>query len=63
MTGGAETRLAVADAGASRRGLAVGAVVAILGAAVQGIGNYNLPVMSNLLYLAVALVVALRARE
>jgi O-antigen ligase len=39
--------------------LAIGAVVALVGAAVQGIANFNLPVMSNLLYLAAAIGVAL----
>jgi uncharacterized membrane protein len=39
----------------SRRMVCLGALVGLVGVAVQGIGNFNLPVMSNLLFLAVAL--------
>jgi len=54
-------RRARAASSSSARMLAVGAEVALVGAAVQGIGNFTLPVMSNLLYLAVALSAALSA--
>jgi O-antigen ligase len=45
------------------RALALAGFVGLLGAIVQGIGNYNLPVMSNLTYLAAALVPALRSED
>lgn len=45
----------------SARTLALAGIVALLGAMVQGIGNFNLPVMSNLLYFAVALMLAFRS--
>jgi O-antigen ligase len=54
-TGFALLRRARAASSSSARMLAVGAAVALLGAVVHGIGNFTLPVMSNLLYLAVAL--------
>jgi O-antigen ligase len=44
-----------AASSSSGRMLAVGAAVALFSAVVQGIGNFTLPVMSNLLYLAVAI--------
>jgi len=37
------------------RALALDGLVALVGTAVQGIGNYNLPVMSSFIYLALAL--------
>lgn len=37
------------------RALALGGLVALVGTAVQGIGNYNLPLMSSFVYLALAL--------
>jgi O-antigen ligase len=40
------------------RQVALGALVALAGTAVQWIANYNLPVMANLLYLAAAVAVA-----
>jgi O-antigen ligase len=43
--------------------LALGALVALLGTGAQWIANYNLPVMSNLLYLAAAVAVALPLEE
>jgi O-antigen ligase len=43
------------------RTLALAGLVALLGAAVQGIANFNLPVMSNLVYLALAVALSLRA--
>lgn len=45
------------------RNLALGALVALAGTAVQWMANYNLPVMSNLLYLAAAVAVALPLDE
>ena len=52
-------RRARAASSSGARMLTVGAEVALVGAVVQGIGNFTLPVMSNLLYLAVALSAAL----
>lgn len=43
------------------RTLALGGLVALIATLVQGMANFNLPVMSNQLYLAAALVAALRA--
>jgi uncharacterized membrane protein len=43
------------------RALALGGLVALAGAAVQGIANFNLPVMSNFAYLALAVALSLRA--
>ncbi len=43
------------------RALALGALVALIGTSLQWIANYNLTVMSNLLYLAAAMAVALPA--
>jgi O-antigen ligase len=40
---------------------ALGGLVALAGAAVQGIANFNLPVMSNFVYLALAVALPLRA--
>jgi FlaA1/EpsC-like NDP-sugar epimerase/O-antigen ligase len=42
------------------RTFALAGFVALLGAAVQGVGSYTLPIMSSLVYLAVTLVVASR---
>jgi hypothetical protein len=39
--------------------VAIGALVALVGTAVQGVANFNLPVMSNFLYLAAAVGLAL----
>ncbi len=54
---------AVARALLRRRpqGLALAGLVALLGTVVQGIGNYNLPIMSNLIYLGLMVVLALKA--
>jgi uncharacterized membrane protein len=41
--------------------LALGGLVALAGAVVQGIANFNLPVMSNFVYLALAVALPLRA--
>lgn len=41
------------------RALALAALVTLVGAAVQGMGNFNLTVMSNLVYVATALALAL----
>jgi O-antigen ligase len=51
------------EASPRSRALALAGFVALLGAIVQGIGNFNLPVMSNLAYLAAALVPALRSES
>ena len=45
------------------RALALAGLVALGGTVVQGIANYNLPVMSNFIYLAVALGLAVRASD
>jgi uncharacterized membrane protein len=45
------------------RSLTLAGLVALLGAAVQGIANFNLPVLSNFIYLALALALALRADD
>ena len=42
----------------SARVQALAGLVALIGAAVQSLPNYNLPVMSNLIYLSLALVIA-----
>lgn len=43
------------------KGLALGGLIALVGTLVQGIGNYNLVVMANYLYLAVGLTLMLKA--
>jgi uncharacterized membrane protein len=43
------------------RAFALGGLVALAGAVVQGISNFNLPVMSNFVYLALAVALPLRA--
>jgi O-antigen ligase len=43
------------------RAFALGGLVALVGAAVQGIANFNLPVMSNFVYLALVVALPLRA--
>jgi hypothetical protein len=43
--------------------LALAGLVALLGAAMQGIANFNLPVMSNFIYLALTVALALRADD
>jgi O-antigen ligase len=45
------------------RTLALAGLVALLGAAVQGVANFNLAVMSNFIYLAVAVALPLRAGD
>jgi O-antigen ligase len=45
------------------RAFALGGLVALAGAAVQGIANFNLVVTSNLVYLALAVALALRAAD
>jgi hypothetical protein len=42
----------------SARVQALAGLVALIGAAVQSLPNYNLPVMSNLIYLSLALILA-----
>jgi O-antigen ligase len=42
------------------RALALAGLVALVGTAIQGIANFNLSIMSNLLYLAMAVAIALR---
>ena len=42
----------------SARVQALAGLVALIGAAVQSLPNYNLPVMSNLIYLSLALIIA-----
>jgi O-antigen ligase len=49
--------------GRSARIFALAGLVALLGAAVQGVGNYNLPVMSNFIYLALAIVLAVNGHD
>jgi O-antigen ligase len=39
---------------------ALAGLVILIGALIQGIGNFNLPIMSNLIFLALALVLSLR---
>jgi len=53
---------AVARALLRRRpqGIALAGLVALLGTVVQGIGNYNLPIMSNLIYLGLIVALALK---
>ena len=43
------------------RALALGGLVALAGAVVQGMANFNLPVMSNFVYLALVVALSLRA--
>jgi uncharacterized membrane protein len=43
------------------RGFALGGLVALAGAVVQGIANYNLAVMANFVYLVLAVALSLRA--
>lgn len=45
------------------RNLALGGLVALIGAAVHGLANYGIPVVSNLVYLAVAMGLALAPNE
>jgi len=45
------------------RTLGLAGVVALLGTAIQGIGNFNLPVISNLVFLGLVLAVALGANR
>lgn len=45
------------------RALGLAGLVALGGAVVQGIANYNLPVMSNFIYLAMAVVLACRSLD
>lgn len=47
----------------TRRVFVLAGLVALGGTTVQGIGNYNLPVMANLFYVVVALVLAARSDE
>ncbi len=47
-------------AGAGGRPLVAAGLVALLGAGLQGVANYNLPVMSNQIYVAVLLALAAR---
>jgi O-antigen ligase len=42
--------------GRTARSFALASLVVLIGTAIQGVGNYNLSVMSNLIYLALALV-------
>ena len=42
----------------SARVQALAGLVALIGAAIQSLPNYNLPVMSNLIYLSLALIIA-----
>jgi O-antigen ligase len=43
------------------RAIALGGLVALVGTMVQGIANFNLPVMSNFVYLGVAVALSLRS--
>jgi hypothetical protein len=43
------------------RAFALAGLVALVGAMVQGIANFNLAVMSNFVYLALAVALSLRA--
>ena len=45
------------------RALALAGLVALGGTVVQGIANYNLPVMSNFLYLALAAALGCRTAD
>jgi O-antigen ligase len=45
------------------RSFALAGLVALLGAAVQSVANFNLPVMSNFIYLALTVALALRADD
>jgi O-antigen ligase len=45
------------------RALALAGLVALGGTVVQGIANYNLPVMSNFIYLALAVALAARSSD
>jgi O-antigen ligase len=47
----------------SARALALAGLVALGGTVVQGIANYNLPVMSNFVYLALSVSLAARSKE
>ncbi len=49
--------------GRSGRLFALAGLVALLGAAIQGVGNYNLLVMSNFAYLALAVVLAVNGHD
>jgi O-antigen ligase len=49
--------------GRAGRVFALAGLVVLGGAAMQGVGNYNLPVMANFLYLALALVIAANGHD
>jgi O-antigen ligase len=49
--------------GRSARLFALAGLVVLFGAAIQGVGNYNLPVMSNLIYMALAAVLAVNGHD
>jgi O-antigen ligase len=49
--------------GRAGRVFALAGLVVLFGAAVQGVGNYNLPVMSNFIYLALAVVLAANGHD
>ena len=51
------------DRGRWARALALAGLVALGGTVVQGIANYNLPVMSNFIYVALAVTLAARSME
>jgi O-antigen ligase len=45
------------------RTFALAGLVVLFGAAIQGVGNYNFPITSNLMYLALAIVLAMSGHE
>jgi O-antigen ligase len=47
----------------SARLFALAGMVVLFGAAIQGVGNYNLPVTSNFIYLALAVVLAVNGHD
>jgi O-antigen ligase len=49
--------------GRSEQNFALAGLVVLVGTVIQGIGNFNLAVMSNLVYLSVGLVLALRTQR
>jgi hypothetical protein len=49
--------------GRSARIFALAGLVVLFGAAIQGVGNYNLPVMSNFIYLALAVVLGVNGHD
>ncbi len=49
--------------GRSARIFALAGLVALVGAAIQGVGNYNLPIVSNLIYSALAVVLAVNGHD